>query len=147
MKSTITGSSKLELAKLPLKSEIQEPCYAWLIHWGHHGNSRYTEYALTDTKGDLLRKIVQCTFVTKTFCLFLHPASVLADFWEYMAKVLEHVRILADAMNYLDHSYCGESIVDWVRSSPEGRAYSIVRRLFIEVVEESNGATHLVRAA
>lgn len=66
---------------------------------------------------------------------------------EYMAKALQHVRILADAMNYLDHYYCGDSIVDWVRSSPEGRAYSIVRRLFIEVVEESKGATHLVRAA
>lgn len=64
-----------------------------------------------------------------------------------MAKALQHVRILADAMNYLDHYYCGDSIVDWVRSSPEGRAYSIVRRLFIEVVEESKGATHLVRAA
>jgi len=37
-------------------------------------------------------------------------------------------------MNYLDCSYCRESIVDWVRSSTEGRAYSIVRRLFIEVV-------------
>lgn len=64
-----------------------------------------------------------------------------------MAIALEHVRILADVMNYLDHSYCRESIVDWVRSSPEGRAYSIVRRLFIEVVEESNGTTHLLQAA
>ncbi len=64
-----------------------------------------------------------------------------------MTKALEHARILADAMNYLDHSYCSELIVDWVRSSPEGRAYSIVRRLFIEVVEESNSGTHLVRAA
>jgi hypothetical protein len=64
-----------------------------------------------------------------------------------MAKALEHVRILADAMTYLDRSYCREAIVDWVGSSPEGRAYSIVRRLFIEVVEESDSATHLVRAA
>ena len=64
-----------------------------------------------------------------------------------MAKALEQIRILADAMNYLDRSYCRESIVDWVRGSPEGGAYSIVRRLFIEVVEESNAATHLLQAA
>jgi len=64
-----------------------------------------------------------------------------------MAEALEHVRILPDAMTYLDRSYCRGSIVDWVRSAPEGRAYSIVRRLFIEVVEESNAATRLVRAA
>jgi hypothetical protein len=63
-----------------------------------------------------------------------------------MAKAVEHVRILADAMNYLDRCYCRESLVDWVRSSPEGRAYSIVRRLFIEVVE-SNAASQLLRAA
>ena len=49
-------------------------------------------------------------------------------------------------MNYLDRSYCRESIVDCVRRSPEGTAYSIVRRLFIEVVEESNAATHLLHA-
>jgi hypothetical protein len=64
-----------------------------------------------------------------------------------MAKAVEHLRILADAMNYLDRSYCRESIVDWVRISPEGAAYSIVRRLFIDVVEESNAATHLLQAA
>jgi hypothetical protein len=73
--------------------------------------------------------------------------SVLADREKTMQKALEHVRILADAMNYLDRSYCRESIVDWVRSSPEGTAYSIVRQLFIEVVEESNAATHLLQAA
>jgi hypothetical protein len=64
-----------------------------------------------------------------------------------MAKALQHVRILADAMNYLDRFYCREAIVDWVRSSPEGTAYSIVRRLFIEVMEESNAATNLSQAA
>ncbi len=64
-----------------------------------------------------------------------------------MAKALEHLRILADAMNYLDRCYCRESLVDWVRSSPEGRAYSIVRRLFNEVVEESNAASQLLRVA
>jgi hypothetical protein len=77
----------------------------------------------------------------------LHQIPVLAERGEDMAKALEHIRILAGAMNYLDRSYCRGSIVDWVRSSPEGRAYSIVRRLFIEVVEESNGATHLLQAA
>jgi hypothetical protein len=77
----------------------------------------------------------------------LHPIQRWPTVGEDMAKALEHVRILADAMNYLDRSYCRESIVDWVRSSPEGRAYSIVRRLFIEVVEESNGAIHLLQAA
>ncbi|HET7442727.1 MAG TPA: hypothetical protein VFJ47_15605 [Terriglobales bacterium] len=64
-----------------------------------------------------------------------------------MEKALEHVRILADAMNYLDYFYCREPIVDWVRSSPEGTAYSIVRRLFIEVVEESSTAAHVLQAA
>jgi hypothetical protein len=34
-----------------------------------------------------------------------------------------------------------------VCSSPEGTAYSIVRQLFIEVVKESNAATHLLQAA
>jgi hypothetical protein len=62
-----------------------------------------------------------------------------------MEQGLEPVRILADAMSYLDRAYCHESILDWVRSSPEGAAYSIVRRLFIEVVEESRA--NLLRAA
>ncbi len=66
---------------------------------------------------------------------------------EDMARAVQHVRILADAMNYLTRSYCRESIVEWVCSSPEGRAYSIARRLFIEVVEESNADTHLLPAA
>jgi hypothetical protein len=95
----------------------------------------------------ILREIVQCTFVTKAFRPFLHPIQRWPTVGEDMARALEHVRILADAMNYLDRSYCRESIVDWVRSSPEGRAYSIMRRLFIEVVEESNGAIHLLQAA
>ena len=59
----------------------------------------------------------------------------------------ERIRLLADAMNYLDRAYCRESIVDWVRTSPEGAAYSIVRRLFIEVVEESGCTTNLLQAA
>jgi hypothetical protein len=50
MKSTITGSREFELAKLPFKGEIQEPCYAWPIDWGHHGDSRYTEYALRSSQ-------------------------------------------------------------------------------------------------
>ena len=64
-----------------------------------------------------------------------------------MQKGLDRVRILADAMNYLDHTYCHGSIVEWVRTSPEGAAYSIVRRLFIELVEESCAAGNLLQAA
>ena len=48
-----------------------------------------------------------------------------------MERGLEPVRILADVMSYLDRGYCQEPILDWVRTSPEGAAYSIVRRLFI----------------
>jgi hypothetical protein len=60
----------------------------------------------------------------------------------------ERIRILADVMNYLDRAYCRDSIVDWVRTSPEGAAYSIVRRLFIELIEEaSNREEQLLRAA
>ena len=60
----------------------------------------------------------------------------------------ERIRILADVMTYLDRAYCQESIVDWVRTSPEGTAYSIVRRLFIELVEESsNREEQVLRAA
>ena len=50
-------------------------------------------------------------------------------------------------MNYLDRTYCRGSIVEWVRTSPEGAAYSIVRRLFIEVIEESSAAGSLLQAA
>jgi hypothetical protein len=64
-----------------------------------------------------------------------------------MEQGLEPVRILADAMSYLDRAYCHEPILDWVRTSPEGAAYSIVRRLFIEVVEASGATTNLLRAA
>ncbi|HEV2117416.1 MAG TPA: hypothetical protein VGR48_15400 [Terriglobales bacterium] len=65
-----------------------------------------------------------------------------------MERGFERIRILADAMNYLDRAYCRESIVDWVRSSPEGAAYSIVRRLFIEIMEEPSGRDeHALRAA
>lgn len=64
-----------------------------------------------------------------------------------MEKNLDQFRILADAMNYLDRSYCHGSIVDWVRSSPDGAAYSIVRLLFIELVEEASSAGQLLQAA
>lgn len=64
-----------------------------------------------------------------------------------MERNLDHIRILADVMNYLDHTYCRGSIVEWVRTSPEGAAYSIVRRLFIEVVEESGAVSRLLQAA
>ena len=64
-----------------------------------------------------------------------------------MAKALEPARVLADVMTYLDTFYSREPIVDWVRSSPEGTAYSIVRRLFIEVVEECEGPTPLLQTA
>jgi hypothetical protein len=64
-----------------------------------------------------------------------------------MEHGLEPVRMLADAMSYLDRGYCQEPILEWVRTSPEGAAYSIVRRLFIEVVEESGTTTNLLRAA
>lgn len=46
----MTGSSELELAKLPFKRKIQEPCYPWPIFWGHHGDSRYTEYTLRSSQ-------------------------------------------------------------------------------------------------
>jgi hypothetical protein len=46
-----------------------------------------------------------------------------------MEKPLESIRILADTMNYLDRAYCRGSIVDWVRSAPEGAAYSIAGKL------------------
>lgn len=64
-----------------------------------------------------------------------------------MKKNLDHIRMLADVMNYLDRTYCCGSIVEWVRTSPEGAAYSIVRRLFIEVIEESSAAGSLLQAA
>jgi hypothetical protein len=64
-----------------------------------------------------------------------------------MEHGLEPVRMLADAMSYLDRGYCHEPILEWVRTSPEGAAYSIVRRLFIEAVEESGATTNLLRAA
>lgn len=64
-----------------------------------------------------------------------------------MEKGLEPVRMLADVMSYLDRAYCQAPILEWVRTSPEGAAYSIVRGLFIEVVEESGTTTKLLRAA
>lgn len=64
-----------------------------------------------------------------------------------MKERLEGIRILADAMNYLDHTYCHGSIVDWIRKRPEGMAYSLVRRLFIEVVEESSTQQNAVLRA
>lgn len=59
----------------------------------------------------------------------------------------EPVRLLADTMNYLDRTYCREPILDWVRSAPEGAAYSIVRELFVELVEESRKDSNLLQAA
>jgi hypothetical protein len=65
-----------------------------------------------------------------------------------MEANLERFRILADAMTYLDRAYCRGSIIDWVRNSPEGAAYSIVRRVFIELVDEQNKYTNpALRAA
>ena len=64
-----------------------------------------------------------------------------------MEQRLEPVRMLADAMSYLDRAYCHGPILDWVRRSPEGAAYSIVRGLFIDVVEESGYTSNLLRAA
>lgn len=65
-----------------------------------------------------------------------------------MERNLEQIRVLADVMNYLDRTYCQSSIVEWVQRSPEGMAYSMVRRLFIEVVEESAGPREtMLRAA
>ena len=48
------------------------------------------------------------------------------------------LRILSGTMNYLDRRYCRGSILEWIRSTPEGSAYVIVRRLFAELLEESN---------
>lgn len=65
-----------------------------------------------------------------------------------MERNLEQIRLLADVMNYLDRTYCQSSILEWVQRSPEGMAYSMVRRLFIEVVEESSAsAGAMLRAA
>jgi hypothetical protein len=64
-----------------------------------------------------------------------------------MQRILEPVRILADVMNYLDCAYCRGSIVEWVRTAPEGAAYSIVRQLFVQVVEESGRTSNLLQAA
>lgn len=61
---------------------------------------------------------------------------------------MKPIRILADVMNYLEQEYCHEATVDWVRSSPVGAAYSIVRRLFIEVVDEqADYGPNVLRAA
>ncbi len=65
-----------------------------------------------------------------------------------MERNLDQIRILADVMNYLDHTYCRSSIIEWIQRSPEGMAYSMVRRLFIEVVEEcGNWQENVLRAA
>ena len=61
---------------------------------------------------------------------------------------MDALRILADAMNYLDHTYCRGSILEWIDSSPEGAAYLILRQLFTQVLEEpikSEGALRLPR--
>jgi hypothetical protein len=64
-----------------------------------------------------------------------------------MQASLEPVRLLADTMNYLDHTYCRESILEWVRTAPEGAAYSIVRELLVQLVEESGKGATLLQAA
>lgn len=64
-----------------------------------------------------------------------------------MPDPLDPLRILADAMNYLDRAYCRDSILEWVRTSPEGAAYSIVRQLFVDLVEEARGSGHALQAA
>lgn len=46
------------------------------------------------------------------------------------------LRILVDAMNYLDRTYCRGSILEWIRDTPEVAAYMILRQLFKELVEE-----------
>ena len=64
-----------------------------------------------------------------------------------MERNLDPFRVLADAMNYLDRAYCRGSMMEWVRTAPEGAAYSIVRQLFIDLVEESGGTRNLCQAA
>jgi len=64
-----------------------------------------------------------------------------------MQGTVEPIRTLADVMNYLDRAYCRGSIVEWVRTAPEGAAYSIVRQLFVQVVEESGRTSNLLQAA
>ena len=64
-----------------------------------------------------------------------------------MQRTVEPIRILADVMNYLDQAYCRGSIVEWVRTAPEGAAYSIVRQLFVQVVEESGRPGSMLQAA
>jgi hypothetical protein len=65
-----------------------------------------------------------------------------------MERQLEQIRILADVMNYLDRTYCRKSVLEWIQRSPEGMAYSLVRRLFIELVEESaESESKVLRAA
>lgn len=64
-----------------------------------------------------------------------------------MEETMDQLRILADAMSYLDRAYCRGSILEWVRSTPEGAAYSIVRDTFISLVEEISVANHLPQAA
>jgi hypothetical protein len=49
---------------------------------------------------------------------------------------MDALRILADAMNYLDRTYCRGSILEWIHSTPEGTAYLILRQLFTQVLEE-----------
>ena len=60
---------------------------------------------------------------------------------------LDPICILADAMNYLDRTYCQGAILERVRTAPEGAAYSIVRRRFVQMVEESGKAGNLLQAA
>lgn len=88
--------------------------------------------------GGYLRPGAEAAESTRLFAPIVHPKEYLVDLREEgMERSLEQIRMLADTMNYLDHTYCGSSILEWIQRSPEGMAYSIVRRLFIEIVEES----------
>jgi hypothetical protein len=49
---------------------------------------------------------------------------------------MDALRILADAMNYLDRTYCRGSILEWTHSTPEKTAYLILRELFTQMLEE-----------
>ena len=63
-------------------------------------------------------------------------ANVREDVVIYNDGTVEDaLHILADAMNYLDRTYCRGSILVWIGSTPEGAAYAILRRLLTELSE------------
>ena len=71
-----------------------------------------------------------------TFPYKLHPTFQGSCFQQSPHRGKDALRILANAMNYLDHTYCRGSILEWIRSTPEGAAYLILRHLLTEVLEE-----------